>query len=493
MLPTSSSQLPPPSQQQQQQQQQVEIPLTVASIPGGDKTARVWENGPTFYVLFTVYYHTLKPDKVGDVMSLIDHYQHSVEGGLDKMQEDMTAKYTKSPQNVYRNLAMKLMHLVGAPTKPTPTQVLRYAEKLTNERNKEEWRLKNQNHYNQQQELQKQRERKQKEAELARIDAELKLHEPGPLVKTFHQKKIVRRYMDLAIQKSDRSFGQSYVSILENDRERVESIMHDAIDQYLRKMLQRLVRGSKYRRRSLEKNPLSGMTILLPATTTATTATTATSATSATSATPATPVTPNDAASCSKSGMLEENTKEKQRRLRDEFGPVVASFDQEEIIQAWRKQRKRRDDTFLAEGEKTLDEQSMQLLKATVCSDTMSSRYQAMLQGNSSATANNISRSIGIDALQRLVSEERRDRYSTQIRQRPSSLVSGGGGSSSSGSSGGGGTKRKRGEEEGEDDAVNEGEASLQQQKIRLTFSQRAIEFCYDSEAVVDRVKRRYR
>ena len=74
-----------------------------------------------------------------------------------------------------------------------------------------------------------------------------------------------------------------------------------------------------------------------------------------------------------------------------------------------------------------------------------------------------------------------------------SSSSGGGGGSSSSGSSGGGGTKRKRGEEEGEDDAVNEGEASLQQQKIRLTFSQRAIEFCYDSEAVVDRVKRRYR
>ena len=203
--------------------------------------------------------------------------------------------------------------------------------------------------------------------------------------------------------------------------------------------------------------------------------------------------------------MLEKNTKEKQRRLRDEFGPVVASYDQDDIIQAWRKQRKRRDDTFLAEGEKTLDEQSMQLLKATVCSDTMSSRYQAMLQGNSSATANNISRSIGIDALQRLVSEERRDRYSTQIRQRPSSLVSGGGGSSSSSSSNGGGggsaggssssggTKRKRVEEEGEPDAVNEREASLQQQKIRLTFSQRAIEFCYDSEAVVDRVKRRYR
>jgi hypothetical protein len=335
----------------------------------------------------------------------------------------------------------------------------------------------------QQQELQQQREVKQKEAELARRDAELKLHEPGPLIKTVHQMNVVRRYMNLAMQRK----GAEIQQIRDSDRPRVEKTMHEAIDQYVRQVMVHLVRDHMYRRRSLEKNPLSGMTILsLPA---------------------------ND----SKSGMMQASTKEKQERLRDEFGPgmyyfllvfscfeatqnkkekkilpfdtdscfhlrfifvsllAVAEFDQEEIIQAWRKQRKRRDDTFLAEGEKTLDEQSIQLLKATVCSDTMSSRYQAMLNGNSSKDT---SRSIGIEALQRLVSEQRRDRYSTQIRQLPSSLVSGGG------------SKRKR--EEEEEEAVHESEGPAQQ-KIRLTFSQRAIEFCYDSEAVVDRVKRRAR
>ena len=102
-------------------------------VPPNDKSPRVWDNGPTFIILFSVYYHSIKPEKVTDVSNLIDHYQERIDGGLTRMQTDMENKYKKNPIQLYKQTAMEC----GDSNRifsPTPWQVLAHAEHISKQK-----------------------------------------------------------------------------------------------------------------------------------------------------------------------------------------------------------------------------------------------------------------------------------------------------------------------------------------------------------------------
>ena len=98
-----------------------------------DKSSRVWDNGPTFNILFSVYYHSIKPEKVTEVSDLIDQYLEYTYGGLTKMQTDMENKYKKNPIQLYKQTAMEC----GDSNRifsPTPWQVLAHAEHISKQK-----------------------------------------------------------------------------------------------------------------------------------------------------------------------------------------------------------------------------------------------------------------------------------------------------------------------------------------------------------------------
>ena len=108
------------------------------------------ETGPSFHVLFSVFYYEIKPAKVVGVGSLIKDYNDKwkkgdKEGGMAKMQRDATKKYSNSPQNIYRTVVAEM-----GGNNPTPTQVLNYSkskakrkqEELTRKRNDRKKRTK---------------------------------------------------------------------------------------------------------------------------------------------------------------------------------------------------------------------------------------------------------------------------------------------------------------------------------------------------------------
>jgi uncharacterized membrane protein YgcG len=425
----------------------------------------VWSGGPTFGVLFQVYYYNIKPEKVSDVPGLIDHYVESVEGGLTRMQTDMTQKYKESPIDVYKKAAASC----GA--NATPVQVLNHAIKLSHASKY----AKAQQQRNQQQELAQRHQAMQRATEAARREAEAKLNEPGPLIKTAFQRAVIRSMMHHALRSMELSKSISQqITVQPIVQADVEAVVHDAVDQYVRCVLHRLVRDYKYQRRSREQTPLAGMKLL-------------------------------SSSNRRKHAMLHQNVQEQQQRMTDDFRPIVAEYDEEETINIWKQERRRSSDTFKAEAQMTLDEQSQQLLKASVCGDTMGIRYRDMLNGSGSenadasavtaaAAATKDSRVIGMDGLQRLVSEQRRELHSTRIRQRPPSVASisssrgsngGSCDSSSSRSSGSGGSGGSGGSSSGTRDQSTGNKRkrtseTMDESRIRISFSRSAMNFVFD-------------
>jgi small ubiquitin-related modifier len=88
-----------------------------------------YANGPTFDILFQVYYYHIKqPDKVKDVSSLIKYYiDEYPDLGLNKMIADMITKYQQDPVEVYENIAAKCKTVLAL---SHPTHVRNYAKDL---------------------------------------------------------------------------------------------------------------------------------------------------------------------------------------------------------------------------------------------------------------------------------------------------------------------------------------------------------------------------
>jgi hypothetical protein len=93
----------------------------------------VWKDGPTFSILFKVYYYKISiPEKVLQVDQIIQNYLENIEGGLDQMQKDMQIKYEYSPIETYNQVANNCNT-----SNPTPLQVLNYIKNISEERERE--------------------------------------------------------------------------------------------------------------------------------------------------------------------------------------------------------------------------------------------------------------------------------------------------------------------------------------------------------------------
>ena len=122
---------------------------------------------------------------------------------------------------------------------------------------------------------------------------------------------VVRRMMDYAIRSLDPEIKQGRQIKDHTSRVEIERVVHDGINQYCRAILHRLVRGQKYKLRSLEKKTLSGLILRGPE------------------------------EGDKRLELQEEDRKEVQQRIRDEFRTIVAKYDNDdEVIQKWKNLRK---------------------------------------------------------------------------------------------------------------------------------------------------------